>query len=109
MAPFVEPPSLSSAERLLLPAQGPVLLFVTCFREGFLQRGKVLQACEGLWDLGGEFQDAITDIWWLYLYVFLPTFLGTESSFIPSSLLIIQHLGDSSFPLPVSGFPTSCP
>ena len=109
MAPFVEPPSLSSAEHLLLPTRGPVLLFVTCFGEGFLQRGKVPRACEGLWDLGGEFQDAITDFWWLYLYVFLPALLGTKSSFIPSNLLIIQHLGDSSFPLPVSGFPTSYP
>ena len=79
----MEPPSSSSAEHLLLPARGPVLLFVTCFGESFLQRGKVLQACEGLWDLGGEFQDAITDFLWLYLYVFLTTLLGTESSSIP--------------------------
>ena len=105
VAPFVEPPSSSSAECLLLPAQVPVLLFVTCFEEVFLQRGKVPRTCEGLWDLGGEFQDDITDIWWLYLYVFLPAFLGTESSFIPSSLLIVQRLGDSSFPFLFRGFP----
>ena len=88
MAPCVEPLSSSSAERLL-PARGPVLLFVTCFGEGFLQRGKVLQACEGLWDLGSDFQDAITDFLWLYLrfprrpsqhQVFLYPFLPSDHS-----------------------------